>query len=175
MKNTNNRYAGHRYPTDIISHAIWLYYRFTLSFRDVEELLAARGIIVTYESVRKWCLKFGHRYAKGIRSRAGRPGDTWHLDEVFISIRGERHYLWRAIDQDGETLDILVQKRRNSMAAKRFFRKLLKDKQYSPRRIITDKLGSYAVAQREIMPSVMHEKGKRKNNRIEVSHQPTRQ
>ena len=170
-----NYYSGHRYPSEIISHAVWLYHRFSLSFRDIEEILAIRGINVSYESIRYWCLKFGGQYAKKIRSRAGRSGDAWHLDEVFISIRDERHYLWRAVDQDGETLDILMQPRRDKRAAKRFFRKLIKGMQYAPRKIITDKLRSYAAAHREVMPTVIHEQGKRKNNRIEGSHQPTRQ
>jgi putative transposase len=174
MKN-KNLYSGHRYPIEIISHAVWLYHRFTLSFRDIEEMFAARGIDVTYESIRYWCLKFGNRYAKKIRTRSGQPGDTWHLDEVFILIRGERFYLWRAVDQDGETLDILVQPHRDKKAATRFFRKLKKGMQYSPRKIVTDKFRSYASAHSEIMPTVMHEQGKRKNNRIEGSHQPTRQ
>jgi len=174
MKN-KNLYSGHRYPAGIISHAVWLYHRFTLSFLDIEEMLATRGIVVTYESIRYWCLKFGKLYAKKIRTRTRPSGDTWHLDEVFISIRGRRHNLWRAVDQDGETLDILVQPRRDKRAAKRFFRELMKGMQYSPRKIITDKWRSYAAAHREIMPTVIHEQGKRKNNRIECSHQPTRQ
>jgi len=138
-------------------------------------MLAARGIDVTYESIRYWCLKFGNRYAKMIRSKAGPSGDTWHLDEVFILIRGERHYLWRAVDQDGETLDILVQPHRDKRAAKRFFKKLMKGLKSTPRKIITDKLRSYSAAHREIMSTVIHEQGKRKNNRIGCSHQPTRQ
>jgi putative transposase len=173
--NNINLYSGHRYPPEIISHAVWLYHRFTLSFRDIEEILALRGIEVSYESIRYWCLKFGNRYAKSIRSRAGRPGDAWYLDEVFLSIKGERHYLWRAVDQDGETLDILVQPRRDKRAAKRFFRKLMKGMRYAPRKIVTDKLRSYGAAHREMMPTVIHDQGKRKNNRAEVSHQPTRQ
>jgi len=107
--NDRNLYSGHRYPAEIISHAVWLYHRFTLSFRDIEEILALRDIDVSYECIRYWCLKFGNHYATTIRARAGRFGDIWHLDEVFISFRGERHYLWRAVDQDGETLNILVQ------------------------------------------------------------------
>ena len=173
--NNKSLYSGHRYPAEIISHAVWLYHRFTLSFREIEEILALRGIDVSYESIRYWCLKFGSQYAKKIRSKAGRSGDTWYLDEVFISTRGERHYLWRAVDQDGETLDMLVQPCRDKRAAKRFFRKLMKGMQYSPRKIITDKLRSYAAARREIMPTVIHEQGRRKNNRAEVSHQPSRQ
>jgi putative transposase len=142
MNTSTNPYAGHRYPAEIISHAVWLYFRFTLSFRDIEELLAARGIVVTYEAVRQWCLKFGHQYAQEIRRRRPRPGDTWYMDEVFITIGGQRHYLWRAVDQDGDVLDILVQKHRDKRAAKRFFRKLLKGLRYAPRRIVTDKLRS---------------------------------
>ena len=114
------QYKNHRFPPEIISHAVWLYHRFSLSFREVEELLAERGVTVSYEAVRQWCLKFGSTFAKRLRHRRGRPGDTWHLDEMFIRIRGERYYLWRAVDQDGETLDILVQKRRNTHAAKRY-------------------------------------------------------
>ena len=175
MKTSKNPYIGHRYPPEIISQAVWLYFRFTLSFRDVDELLAARGITVTYETVRQWCLKFGQDFANTIRRRQGRAGDTWYLDEVYITMNGVRHFLWRAVDQDGDVLDILVQKRRDKCAAKRFFRKLLKGLRYCPRKIVTDKLGSYGVARREIMPGVKHVQRKRENNRAEVSHQPTRQ
>jgi putative transposase len=172
---TPNKPSGHRYPNEIISQAVWLYYRFALSYHDVEELLAARGIKVTYETVRQWCLKFGQRFANALRRRQGRLGDTWYLDEVFITIRGKRYYLWRAVDQDGDVLDILVQKRRDKRAAKAFFRKLLKGECQAPRRIVTDKLRSYGAARREVMPSVIHSQGGRLNNRAEVSHQPTRQ
>jgi putative transposase len=175
MMNNTNPYSGYRYPAEIISHAVWLYYRFSLSFRDVEELLAERGITVTYETIRRWCLKFGQHYANKLRRRRGRLGDTWHLDEVFVSINGERQYLWRAVDQDGDVLDILVQSRRNKKAAKRFFRKLLKGLRYVPRIMVTDKLKSYGAAKREIMPGVEHHQDKGLNNRAEVSHQPTRQ
>src|SRR6185369_15544478 len=120
------RYKNHRFPTEIISHAVWLYFRFCLSFRDVEELLLERGVIVTYEAIRKWCRKFGQQYANQLRRRRPRPGDKWHLDEVFLTIKGEHHYLWRAVDQAGRVLDILVQRRRDKRAAKKFFRKLLK-------------------------------------------------
>ena len=135
-------YTGHRFPPEIISHAVWLYFRFALSYRDVEELLAERGVTVTYESIRRWCLKFGQAYANELRRRRPRPGDKWHLDEVFIRINGETHYLWRAVDQHGEVLDILVQSRRNKRAARKFFRKLLKGLEYVPRVLITDKLAS---------------------------------
>ena len=134
------RYKNHRFPGEIISHGVWLYYRFPLSYRDVQELLFERGIDVTHEAIRQWCLKFGQDYANRLKHRRAQPGDKWHLDEVFLTINGKRHYLWRAVDQDGNVLDILVQSRRNKHAAKKFFRKLLKGLQYVPRVIITDKL-----------------------------------
>src|SRR3712207_4441181 len=139
-------YKGHRFPQEIIAHAVWLYFRFSLSYRDVEELLAERGIVVTYETVRQWCLKFGQQYANQLRRRRPQPGDKWHLDEVFLKINGKTSYLWRAVDQDGNVLDILVQSRRNKVAATKFFRKLLKGCTYVPRVLITDKLGSYEAA-----------------------------
>jgi putative transposase len=170
-----NRYKNHRFPAEIISHAVWLYFRFCLSYRDVEELLFSRGVIVTYEAIRKWCRKFGQGYANQLRRRRPQPGDKWHLDEVFLTIHGERHYLWRAVDQDGTVLDILVQSRRNKKAAKKFFRKLLKGCQYVPRVLITDQLKSYGAAKREILPGVEHRQHRYLNNRAENSHQPTRQ
>jgi putative transposase len=169
------RYKHHRFPVEIISHAVWLYFRFCLSYRDVEELLFARGIIVTYEAIRKWCRKFGQQYANEVRRRRPKPGDKWHLDEVFLTIRGERHYLWRAVDQDGSVLDILVQSRRDKKAAKKFFRKLLKGCRYVPRVIITDRLKSYGAAKRELLPGVEHRQSRYLNNRCENSHRPTRQ
>jgi putative transposase len=169
------KYKHHRFPVEIISHAVWLYFRFCLSFRDVEELLLERGVVVTYEAIRKWCQKFGQQYANQLRRRRPRPGDKWHLDEVFLTIKGERHYLWRAVDQDGHVLDILVQRRRDKKAAKKFFRKLLRGLSYVPRVIITDKLKSYAAAKREILPGVEHRQHRYLNNRAENSHQPTRQ
>jgi putative transposase len=170
-----NRYKNYRFPADIISHGVWLYYRFCLSYRDVEELLFARGIIVTYETIRQWCRTFGQDYANQLRRRRSRPGDKWHLDEVFLTINGAQHYLWRAVDQEGYVLDILVQSRRNKIAAKKFFRKLLKRFRYVPRVIITDKLKSYGAAKREILPGVEHRQHRYLNNRAENSHQPTRQ
>jgi putative transposase len=175
MDTTHSLYHRHRFPMEIISHCVWLYFRFCLSFRDIEEMMAKRGVVVTYESVREWCLKFGGAYVKRMRSRSSPAGDCWHLDEVFLKMNGKLHYLWRAVDQDGEVLDILVQPRRNKRAAKKFFRKLLKRLRYVPRVIVTDKLGSYAAAKQEIMPGVEHRSDKSLNNRAENSHQPTRE
>src|SRR5215207_7295859 len=169
------KYKNHRFPVEIIGHVVWLYFRFCLSFCDVEELLSERGIQVTYEAIRKWCRKFGQQCANQLRRRRPRPGDKWHLDEVVLPIKGERHYLWRAVDQDGTVLDILVQRRRNKRAAKKFFRKLLKGLTYVPRVIVTDKLKSYEAAKREILPGVEHRQHRYLNNRAENSHQPTRQ
>ncbi len=165
----------HRFPPEIIAHAVWLYCRFALSYRDVEELLAERGVIVTYETVRQWCRKFGQVYANELRRRWSRPGDTWHLDEVFISINGVQQYLWRAVDQDGHVLDILVQSRRDKRAATKFLRKLLKGLTYVPQVVITDKLASDGAALREVLPSVEHRRHRGLNNRAENSHQPMRE
>ena len=167
-------YFRHRFPVEIISYAVWLYYRFSLSFRDVEELMAQRGVAVTYETIRIWAEKFGRAYAKRLRSRAGSAGDQWYLDEVFVRMNGKQNILWRAVDQDGEVLDILVQSRRNKKAAKRFFKKLLKGQGAAPRIVTTDKLKSYAAAKQDIMPSVELRQDKGLNNRAENSHQPTR-
>jgi putative transposase len=156
MRTSVSHYHRHRFPAEIISHCVWLYFRFTLSFRDVEEMLAMRGVSLSYETVREWCLKFGQTYANGLRRKSPRPGDRWHPDEVFLKINGRIHYLWRAVDQDGDVIDILVQSRRNKNAAKRFFRKLLKNLRYVPRVIITDKLKSYGAARDELMPSIEH-------------------
>ena len=134
------RYKNQRFPGEIISHGVWLYYRFPLSYRDVQELLFERSIDVTHEAIRQWCLKFGQDYANQLKRRRAQPGDKWHLDEVFLTINGRRQYLWRAVDQDG---NILVQRRRDAKAAKRFFRKLLKRHCTSPRVLVTNKLGSY--------------------------------
>ena len=167
-------YRGFRYPAEVIQHAVWLYHCFSLSLRDVELILAAWGIVVSYETIRDWGLRFGRLFANELKRRRPRPGDKWFTDEVFIRIRGKLHLLWRAVDQDGHVLDILVQSRRNARAAKRFFRKLLKGMQYVPRVIVTDKLRSYAAAKREILPGMEHRQSRYLNNRAEVSHQPTR-
>jgi putative transposase len=137
--------------------------------------MAARGVCLTYEAVRYWCRKFGQAYANQLRRRSSSPGDKWHLDEVFLTIHGQRHYLWRAVDQDAHVLDILVQRQRDKKAVKRCFRKLLQGLTYVPRVIITDKLKSYGAALREILPSVEHRQHRYLNNRAENSHQPTRQ
>jgi putative transposase len=168
-------YKGFRFPVEIISHCVWLYYRFPFSFREVEEMMLQRGIVVSHETVRQWCAKFGQTYANALRRRRARPGDKWHLDEVFIKINGTSHYLWRAVDQHGNVLDILVTSRRDAKAATRFFRKLLTGLEYVPRVLITDKLSSYGVAHRRLTPSVEHRQSKYLNNRAENSHQPTRQ
>ncbi|WP_326756826.1 IS6 family transposase [Streptomyces hirsutus] len=156
------------------AHCVWLYHRFPLSFREVEELMLERGVIVSHETVRRWCAKFGQIYANELRRRPG-PGATRHLDEVFITVNGERHYLWRAVDQHGNVLDILVQPKRDTHAAIRFLRRLLKGLEYVPRVVVTDRLRSYRAARREVVPSVEHRSHMGLNNRAENSHQPTRQ
>ena len=171
---TLSLYHRHRFPAEIISHCVWLYFCFPLSFRDVEEMLAMRGLKLSYETIREWTLKFGQTYTNGLRRRSPRPGDRWYLDEVFLKINGRIHYLWRAVDQDGDVLDIMVQSRRDKKAAKKFFRKLLKGLRYIPRVIVTDKLRSYGAAKAEVLPSVEHRQQKYQNNRAENSHQPTR-
>jgi putative transposase len=172
---TSERYKNHRFPGAIISHGVWLSYRFPLSYRDVAEFLFARGITVSHEAIRTWCRKFGQDYAHRLRRRWPQPGDTWHLDEVFLTIHGERHYLWRAVDQDDNVLDMLVQSRRNKHAAKKFFRKLLKGLQDVPRVVITDTLKRYGAAKRERLPGVEHRQSRYLNHRCENSHRPTRQ
>ena len=166
-------FKGHRFPREIISYAVWLYYRFSLSLRDVEDILAHRGITVSCETINNWEEKFGPLFADQIRRHRPKPGDKWHLDEVVIKIKGETFYLWRAVDQYGDVLDIMVQKRRNRKAAKRFLKKLVK-RYGQPRVMITDKLRSYGAAKQEVMPDVDHRQHKGLNNRAETSHKPTR-
>ena len=166
-------FKGHRFPPEIIEYAVWLYFRFSLSLRDVEDLLAERGITVSHETVRFWVNKFGCQYAKSIRKNRPGVGDKWHLDEVVISIRGKKYWLWRAVDQNGNALEILVQSRRNTKAAKRFMRKLMK-RYGAPRVMITDKLRSYGAAKRDLAPGLEHRSHKGLNNAAEVSHKPTR-
>jgi len=167
-------YAGYRFPPEVISYAVWLYFRFPLSLRMVEEMLAARGIEVTYETVRQWAWKVGQQVARRIRSRSGTFGDKWHLDEVVIAIKGKRHWLWRAVDQNGAVLDILVQSRRDTRAAARLMRKLLSKQGKAPRVMVTDKLKSYASANIKMGLKFKHRQHKGLNNRAENSHQPTR-
>ncbi len=170
MKNIYKRY---RFPPSIIQHAVWLYYRFNLSTRDVEDLLAERNISVSYEAIRLWINKFGPEFTKRLRRRHAGFGDTYFLDEVFVKIGGKQHYLWRAVDQDGEVVDIYLQKRRDAKSAKRFFQRFLKSGDM-PREIVTDKLRSYGVAHRSLIPIARHNTQQYANNRAELSHQPTR-
>ena len=167
-------YSGYRFPPEIIQQAIWLYLRFTLSFRDVEDLLAERGIIVSYETVRRWVNHFGPKIAADLRKRRPRPHAIWHLDEVYLKIDGRLVYLWRAVDAEGEVLDVLVQTRRNKHAALKLMRKLLKKYGLMPDKMVTDDLRSYSAAARELGISDHHERGRWRNNRAENSHQPTR-
>ena len=169
-----NIYKRHRFPSAIISYAVWLYYRFNLSHRDVEDILAQRGITVSYESIRLWCNKFGPKYARRLKRKHRGYSDTFFIDEVFVKIGGKQHYLWRAVDQDGEVVDVFLQARRDGKSAKRFFKRLLKIHQAEPRKIVTDKLRSYGAAHRELMPEVIHDTSQYANNRAELSHQPTR-
>ena len=167
-------YAGYRFPAEVISHAVWLLFRFPLSLRMVDEPLAARGIAVSHETVRQWARKFGQVFANQIRRGLPAAGDKWHLDEVALTISGVKHWLWRAVDQTGTVLDTLVQSRRDTRATKRLLRKLTKRQCRAPRVMITDKLASDGAAKREVMPSVEHRRHKGLNNRAENSHQPTR-
>ncbi len=174
MSAPNNQYKRYRFPPEIIQYAVWVYYRFNLSHRDIEDLLAVRGIVVSYESVRLWCNKFGPKYARRLKRRHQGFGDTFFIDEVFVKIGGIQHYLWRAVDQDGEIIDVFLQSRRDGNAAKRFFRRLLKTHPSEPRKIVTDKLRSYSVAHRELIPDTFHDTSQYAYNRAELSHQPTR-
>jgi putative transposase len=167
-------YKGFRFPREIISHCVWLYHRFPLSFREIEEMMLERGVVVSHETIRQWCAKFGQSYANGLRRRRARPGDNWHLDEVFIKINGTLHYLWRPLTSMARCWTSWSSPGRNAKAAKRFFRRLLKGLCYVPRVVITDKLASYDAAHREVMFSVEHRRSKYLNNRAENSHQPTR-
>src|SRR3954464_5854479 len=167
-------YRRHRFPPPIIQHAVWLYLRFTLSYRDVEELLAERGLAVSYETVRRWVLKFGPGFARRLRRSRPRPSDRWHLDEMVVRIAGRQMYLWRAVDHEGEVLDMLVQRRRDKRAALRLMRKLLRKQGFAPKLLTTDKLGSYGSAFRHLRLSCRHEQGLRANNRAENSHQAVR-
>ena len=167
-------YRGYRFPAAIISHAVWLYFRFALSHRDVEEVLAERGVRVSYEAIRLRCRKFGPAFATGLRYRRRRSADEWHMDEVLLKIKGRKHWLWRAVDRDGLVLDILVQERRNQEAAERFLRRVLDGEGRAPRVVVTDKLASYPPALKRLLPQTEHRRHKGLNNRAENSHRPVR-
>jgi putative transposase len=174
-----NTYKRHRFPPDIISYAVWLYYRFNLSHRDIEGLLAERGITVSREAIRIWCIKFGALYTRRLKRKHRGYGDTFYIDEVFVGvpdqkINGKQHYLWRAVDQDGEVMDVFLQAKRDGAAAKRFFKRLLRSHGSEPRKIVTDKLRSYGVAHRELIPETIHSTEQYENNRAEQSHEATR-
>ena len=171
---TTISFARHQFPPDVIRHAVWLYLRFTLSFRDVEDLLAERGLDVSYETVRRWVLKFGPLFAKELRRRSRQPTSKWHLDEMAVLIAGRQFWLWRAVDDEGEVLDLLVQRRRDKTAAVKLMRKLLKKHGFAPGLLVTDKLRSYAAAKSELRLTARHEQGLRRNNRAENSHLPVR-
>ena len=167
-------YKRHRFLPDIISYEVWLYYRFNLSHRDIEDLLAERGIIVTREAIRLWCIKFGAIYTRRLKRKHRGYGDTFYIDEVFVKVNGKQYYLWRAVDQDGEVVDVYLQAKRDGVATKRFLKRLLRSHGGEPRKIVTDKLRSYGVAHRELMPDVIHSTEHYENNRAEQSHEATR-
>lgn len=173
MKNTNI-YKRYRFPSEIIQYTVWIYYRFNLSHRDIEDLLAERGINVSYEAIRLWCNRFGPKYAARLKKKHHGYGDTFFIDEVFVKIQSKQHYLWRAVDQDGEIVDVFLRKRRDGVAEERFFNRLLKTNRGEPRKIITDKLRSYGVAHHELVPDSIHDTSQYANNRVGLSHQPTR-
>ena len=174
MNGSLTLYKRYRFPPVIIQYPVWIYYRFNLSYRDVEDLLAERGIVVSYESIRLWCNKFGQKYDKRLKKRHQRFSDAFFIDEVFVKIVGKQYYLWRAVDQDGEVVDVFLQSRRDGAAAKRFFKRLLNNHQREPRRIVTDKLRNYGVAHQNLISETIHDTSQYANNRAELSHQPTR-
>ena len=174
MNRSTDLYKRYRFPAEIIQYAVWLYHRFNLSHRDIEDLFAERGITVTYESIRLWCNKFGPQYTKRLKCRHQGFGDTFYIDEVFVKIDGKQQYLWRAVDQDGEVVDVFLQARRDGAAATRFFKRLLKNHHGEPGKIVTDKLKSFRVAYRELIPETIHDTSQYANNRAELSRQQTR-
>jgi putative transposase len=174
MNTATVSYKRHRFAPQIIAHAVWLYYRFPLSLRLVEEMLLERGIAVSYETIRRWGIKFGPDYARRLRRKQPSRNDVWHLDEVVITMAGRKRWLWRAVDQDGYVLDEIIQNRRNTKAAKRLLTRLLKKQGVAPKRLITDRLGSYGAARRQVMPDVQHRSHKGLNNRAENAHLPLR-
>jgi len=174
MNRSTNLYKRYRFPSEIIQYAVWFYHSFNLSHRDIEDLLAERGISVSYESIRLWCIKFGPQYTNRLKYRHQGFGDTFYIDEVFVKKDGIQQYLWRAVDQDGEVVDVFLQARRDGAAVKRFFKRLLKKHHGEPRKIVTDELRSHDVAHRELIPETLHDTTQYANNRAELSHQPTR-
>ncbi len=174
MNKSTSSYKRHRFPAEIIQYAVWLYYRFNMSHRDIEDLLAEHSIEVSYESIRLWCNKFGPHYARRLKRTHQGYGDTFYIDEVFVRIRGQQQYLWRAVDQDGEVVDVFLQSRRDGVAAKRFFKRLIRNHGSEPWKIVTDMLRSYGVAHRELIPESIHDTSQYANNRAELSHQLTR-
>ena len=169
-----NTYKRHRFPPEIISYAVWLYYRFNLSHRDIEDLLAERGITVSREAIRLWCIKYGVLYSRRLKRKHRGYGDAFYIDEAFIKINDKQHYLWRAVDQDGEVVDVYLQEKRDGAAANRFFKRVLRSHGGEPRKIVTDKLRSYGVAHRELIPDTIHSTQQYENNRAEQSHEATR-
>jgi putative transposase len=169
-----NTYRRHRFPPDIISYAVWLYYRFNLSHRDIEDLLAQRGITVSREAIRLWCIKFGAIYSRRLKRGHCGYGDTFYIDEVFVKINGKQLYLWRTVDQDGEVVDVYLQAKRDGTAARRFSKRLIRSHSAEPRKIVTDKLRSYDAAHRELIPETIHSTKQYENNRAEQSHEATR-
>src|SRR6201987_111674 len=167
-------FARHQFPPAIIRHAVWLYMRFTLSYRDIEDLLAERGLDISYETVRRWVLKFGSLFTRELRRRRPQPTLRWHLDETAVMIAGRQFWLWRAVDEEGEVLDLLVQRRRDKAAAVKLMRKLLKKQGFAPAVLVTDMLRSYGAAKSQMRLCARHEQGLRKNNRAETSHLPVR-
>ncbi|ATI43762.1 IS6 family transposase (plasmid) [Pacificitalea manganoxidans] len=174
MSKQSISYKRHRFPPAIITHAVWLYCRFNLSLREVEEMFLERGFDVSYETIRRWIVRFGPSIARGLRRRQPRPGDIWHLDEVVVNVKGGKFWLWRAVDQNGVVLDEILQRKRDKEAAERLLRRLMKRQERTPKRFITDKLRSYGAAKREIAPGVEHRSHKGLNNRAENSHLPFR-
>lgn len=168
---SKNPYSRHRFPPEIISHCVWLYNSFSLSFRDIEKMMLYRGIEVTYETIRDWNNKFAQQMANEIRRHRPQPSRKWHLDEVRVEIKAEVYWLWRAVDEHGQILDILMQKRRDTKAAKRFFQKIIKKVGFAPSVVITDKLKSYQAGMRVLGLKPNHRQHKGLNNRAELSHQ----
>ena len=174
MKKSESLYKRHRFPSDIIQHWVWLYLRFSLTSGDIEDLLAERGIVVNYESIHLWRINFGSKHAEPLRRWPQGYGDTFFVGEVLVKIQGKQHYLWRAVDQDGEVVHVFLQARRDGAAARRFFKRLLRNNRGEPRKMVTDKLRSYDVAHRELIPDAIHDTSQFANNRAELSYQSTR-